>query len=99
MVAVGVVVAVLLSAPPPDKLTAVVDPRVRPWCQGAYATDFSALSPKAAELSARPENQFTYCVRTTAIYECVSYASDGSIKRTRKSVTSHGTAFGYRRDK
>ncbi len=99
MSAVAVAFSVLLAALPPDKLTAAVDPRVRPWCQGAYATDFSALTPKAAELSARPENQFTYCVRVTAIYECVSYGSDGTIKRARKSVTSHGTAFGYRRDK
>ncbi|MBL8953903.1 MAG: trypsin-like peptidase domain-containing protein [Myxococcaceae bacterium] len=93
------VVAALVSAAPPDKLTASVDPRARAWCQGAYATDFSALTPKATELASRPENQFTYCVRTTAIYECVSYGSEGALKKTRKSVVSHGTAFGYRRDK
>lgn len=98
MFAVGVAVAVVLSAAPPNKLAAI-DSRARPWCQGAYATDFSALTPKSAEFSSRAENQFTYCLRVTATYECVSYASDGSIKRTKKNVTAHGTGFAYRRDK
>ena len=98
MFAVGVAVAVVLSASPSDRVAAI-DPRARPWCQGAYGTDFSALSAKAAEFSARAESQFTYCLRVTATYECVSYASDGSIKRTKKTVTAHGTGFAYRRDK
>jgi serine protease Do len=95
--------AVVLSASPPDKLAAKLaaaeQARIRPWCQGAYATDFSALSPKTIEFSSRAENQFTYCLRVTATYECVSYAQDGTIKRAKKNVVAHGTAFAYRRDK
>src|SRR5438045_6704635 len=100
MSVVAVAVVVVLSAGAPDKVAAAEQAlRNRPWCQGAYATDFSALTAKAAEFSARAENQFTYCLRTTAPYECVSYASDGTIKRTKKTVTAHGTAFAYRHDK
>src|SRR5581483_4392500 len=100
MSAVAVVaVAVVLGASPPKQLTATIDPRVAPYCHGAYANEFTALSSRVAEITARPENQFTYCIRVTATYECVSYGQDGSLKRTRKNVLAHGTAFAYRRDR
>ncbi|MBK7864668.1 MAG: trypsin-like peptidase domain-containing protein [Archangiaceae bacterium] len=101
-VAVVLAVAVVSSAAPPqkvDRVAAAEQQRIKPWCQGAYATDFSALSTKSIEFSARAENQFTYCLRVTATYECVSYAQDGTIKRAKKNVVAHGTAFAYRRDK
>ena len=44
MFAVAVAVAVVFSAPPPDKIASAELQRTRPWCQGAYATDFSALT-------------------------------------------------------
>jgi serine protease Do len=99
MSAVAVAVAVLLGAPPPARVTAAVDPRSAPYCHGAYANEFTALSSRVAEITARPENQFTYCLRVTATYECVSYGQDGTLKRTRKNVVAHGTAFAYRRDR
>jgi len=68
-----------------------------PYCQGDYSNDFAALNKRAGELISKPENAFTYCVRVTATYECLSYAADGTVKRARKSVTAHGTAFGFRK--
>ncbi|HEY6477336.1 MAG TPA: serine protease, partial [Polyangia bacterium] len=66
-------------------------------CTAGYADDFSALSPEAREFDRRPEAVFSYCVRNTAIYECLSYGSDGAIRREKKKAVLHGTAFAYRR--
>ena len=68
-----------------------------PMCTGAYADDFSSLSPQAREFDRRPEAVFSYCVRNTAIYECLSYGGDGSIRREKRKAVLHGTAFAYRR--
>lgn len=64
-------------------------------CVGDYAEDLSALSPGARELEARTP-AYSYAVRTTATYECVSYGSDAALKTTRISTIAYGTAFGYR---
>jgi serine protease Do len=66
-------------------------------CTGGYADDFTALSPRAREFDRRPEAVFSYCVRNTAIYECLSYGSDGSVRREKRKEVLHGTAFAYRR--
>src|SRR3990172_1028285 len=66
-----------------------------PYCAGEYADEMSALSPKAREFEER-QAPYTYCIRTTAIYECPSYGSDGTLRRTRRAVVAHGTAFGLR---
>ena len=66
-----------------------------PYCSGAYADDLSALSARAREFD-QQQRPYTYCVRSTAVYECPSYAADGSLRRTRRKVSAHGTAFGYR---
>ena len=64
-----------------------------PYCQGTYAEDLERLTDHARALERqRP----SYCVRNTATYECVSYAGDGSLRRTRKKAVAHGTAFAYR---
>jgi serine protease Do len=68
-----------------------------PFCAGDYAEELSALSPRARAIEGA-NVPYSYAVRTTALYECVSYGSDGSLKRTRVSTRAHGTAFGYRRD-
>ncbi len=96
-----------MSPPPnesrtPLKLTKPTSsPRISkinaPYCQGDYSNDFAALSKRAAELTNKPESGFTYCVRVTATYECLSYAGDGTVKRAKKLVTAHGTAFAYRK--
>ncbi len=97
----ALVVFLLLAAPPvaksapPAKKPAPTS--ARPWCSGMYADDFSVLSKESIDLANRPESSFTYCVRITATYECLSYATDGSVKRTRRTATSHGTGFAYKR--
>jgi serine protease Do len=75
--------------------------RAEPFCAGAYADDFAALSVQAREIDRRPEARrpeatFSYCTRNTAIYECVSYGSDGTLRRTRSKAVLHGTAFAYK---
>ena len=66
-----------------------------PYCSGEYADDLAALSPRAREFD-QQQRPYTYCIRSTAVYECPSYAPDGSLRRTRRKVSVHGTAFGYR---
>ncbi|MFL5300578.1 MAG: serine protease, partial [Anaeromyxobacteraceae bacterium] len=65
------------------------------YCPGEYADDLAAFSPRAREFEAR-QQPYTYCIRTTAVYECPSYAPDGTLRKTRKRVVAHGTGFGYR---
>lgn len=86
-------IATLLAAPPAAK-----QPTGKaPYCTGTYADDFAALGKSSVELANKPEAQFTYCMRITATYECLSYASDGTVRRTRKEATAHGTAFAFKR--
>src|SRR5689334_525581 len=69
-----------------------------PFCAGEYADDLNALAPHVREYERRPDSpSFSYCLRTTAVYECISYAPDGTIRRAKKKVTSHGTGFAFRR--
>lgn len=67
------------------------------YCRGGYAEDLEALSPHARDVEARTPS-YSYAVRTTATYECVSYGPDGNLRKTRTTETAYGTAFGYRRD-
>src|SRR5215467_7663247 len=67
------------------------------YCTGEYAEDLSALSQRARSLEATTTS-YSYAVRTSATYECVSYGRDGNLKRSRTTVQGYGTAFGYRRD-
>jgi len=81
------------TAPPPSPGT----PLPGPMCSGAYADDFTALSARAREFDRHPEAVFSYCVRNTAVYECLSYGADGAIRREKKKTVLHGTAFAYKR--
>lgn len=68
-----------------------------PFCAGEYAEDLAAMSTHARGMESASA-PYSYAVRTTATYECVSYNSDGDLKRTRWNTRAHGTAFGYRQD-
>jgi serine protease Do len=72
--------------------------RARPpgYCLGEYADDFSALGPRAREREQKQET-YTFCIRAAATYECPSYGQDGNLKRSKRQVIAHGTAFGYQR--
>jgi serine protease Do len=79
---------------------AAVEPAPQPaagaFCAGAYADDFAALSTAARERD-REQAAFSYCTRNTAVYECVSYDPEGTLRRSRVRAVLHGTAFAYER--
>jgi serine protease Do len=68
-----------------------------PLCAGPYADDFTPLSADARTFDHGPEAAFSYCVRNSAVYECLSYGADGGMRRVRRKTTLHGTAFAYKR--
>ncbi len=70
-------------------------PVAAPFCGGEYADDLAALSASAREFE-QHQQAFTYCVRSTAIYECPSYGPDGALRRSRRKIVAHGTGFGLR---
>jgi len=95
------------SAPPPPPAVpppatpatqAAAPPAAQPICLGDYAEDWRALSEAAAATDGAADHKYSYCVRNTAVYECVSYAADGTLRKVRRSSFLHGTAFAYRRD-
>jgi len=65
------------------------------YCVGDYAEDMSQLAPAARTSEHQP---YSFCVRNTVVYECLSYAGDGSVRRTRRRGVQHGTAFAYKQD-
>jgi S1-C subfamily serine protease len=65
-------------------------------CTGAYADSFSALAPDIARLEAQLAS-YTFCIRSAATYECLSYGVDGELDQRRKRSVTHGTAFAYER--
>jgi len=64
-------------------------------CPGEYADNLSALSEKVRRLEAKLAS-YTFCIRTTATYECPSYGADGELIHRRTHVVAHGTGFAYR---
>ena len=83
------------APPPAAKASPGALPPSTPYCSGEYADDLAALSTKAREFEQRQQH-YTYCIRSTAIYECPSYGPDGALRRTRRKVVAHGTGFGLR---
>jgi serine protease Do len=86
MPGIVVVVASLLLGAPGQGARAPAAP-----CQGAY---LDVLPPHVRAL---PAQAFTFALRTSATYECPYYGADGSLRRSRRRVTAHGTGFAFRR--
>ncbi len=84
--------AVAAPGPLPPAMAAAA-----PLCAGAYADDFAALTSQARDFDRHPEATFSYCTRSSAVYECLSYGPDATVHRERRKVVAHGTAFAYRR--
>ena len=84
----------VLTSAAPAALAQAGPPGVRP---GSYTDDFSSLSARTRSYDDNPESVFSYCARNTAVYECLSYAADGTIRRNRQRSVLHGTAFAYQR--
>ena len=89
----------LPAAPSPSTpaLPGAPSPAAAPYCSGEYADDLLALSTQA-RLRDEKHAPFTFCVRTTATYECPSYGEGGALRKTRRNVVAHGTAFGLRQE-
>jgi len=68
-----------------------------PRCEGTYADDPSVLSAEVSDFDRHPEAVFSRCTRNTAVYECLSYGPEGTIRHQRINAVLHGTAFAYRR--
>ncbi|NRD52723.1 serine protease [Corallococcus sp. AB030] len=84
------------TTPPPTEAPAEESPPPAPYCEGEYADSYAALSPKARAFEQAMKKKYTYCVRSTAVYECLSYGAEGNVRRTRTPVSAHGTAFAYK---
>ncbi|NPD23841.1 serine protease [Corallococcus sp. AB004] len=84
------------TTPPPAEAPAVESPPPAPYCEGEYADSYASLSPKARAFEQAMKKKYTYCVRSTAVYECLSYGAEGNVRRTRTPVSAHGTAFAYK---
>ena len=85
----GLIALVVLAAP--------LHARADAPCTGDYAEDLSALSPHGREIEVRSA-PYSYAVRATSTYECVSYGADSNLRTSRSTAAAYGTAFGYRRD-
>ncbi|HET9594553.1 MAG TPA: serine protease [Anaeromyxobacteraceae bacterium] len=70
-------------------------PSPAPICTGEYADFLSAMSAATRAFEASPRAAYTYCLRTTAVYEHVAYGRDGELKRRWVRHVRHGTAFAY----
>ena len=87
---------VSLSALAADGPIAIAPDRTEPsFCLGEYADELTALSA-AARRAEQQQDAYTFCVRTTAVYECPSYGPDGTLRKKRRTAIAHGTAFAYR---
>jgi hypothetical protein len=64
------------------------------YCADEYAEDLSALSQHARYVEGA-NAPYSYAVRTAATYECVSYGSDGNLKKSRsETAKTPGPALG-----
>jgi serine protease Do len=95
LIAIGIA---FVAAPGDGAATPAAIPAAgAPFCSGQHADDFTALSAAARNFDHQPEATFSYCTRNSALYECLSYGSDGAVRRDRRKVRLHGTAFAYRK--
>lgn len=63
-----------------------------------YSDTFLPLRDDVRAFEQDPANRYAYCIRSTATYECPSYASDGSLRRRQHKKTAYGTGFAYQID-
>ncbi|HEU4582343.1 MAG TPA: serine protease [Polyangiaceae bacterium] len=88
--------ALVAGKPPVRSARPPIAPPLPNSCPGEYADNFSALASKVRRLETQLAS-YTFCIRTTATYECPSYGVDGDLVHKRTQVVAHGTAFAYRR--
>jgi serine protease Do len=79
------------SPAPAPPATAAADGRY-------YSDSFNPLRDDVRAYERDPTNRYTYCIRDVGTYECLSYGSDGSLRRSQHQAVSHGTGFAYQAD-
>ena len=67
-----------------------------PFCPADYAEDLGVLNPRVREFEKKPQDSYTYCLRSTAVYECLSYGPEGAVRKSKRKAIAHGTGFGYK---
>jgi S1-C subfamily serine protease len=73
-------------------------PHHRPsrYCLGTYSSDLVTFSPAARRLEEK--TRYTFCIRSTAVYQCMYFGQDGSLQSRRETKVAHGTGFAFRRE-
>jgi serine protease Do len=89
------ILAVLLLAFPPTT-SGAEGARAAAVCPGRYADTLSVMRAAARLREARPDADWVYCLRATAIYEQLSYGRGGRLRRQYLRKVRHGTGFAYR---
>lgn len=91
-------VAVLLSVVPglasPTAVTTRVASDAR--CEGRYADSLAAMNPAAREREAHAKAPYLFCLRSTGVYEQISYGRGGRVRHQYHLKVRHGTGFAYR---
>ena len=94
---IAVTLAVPTLALEPRKSAAKPSKARRETATEEYADDVTALSPQTRELQRSASGRFSYCLRSTAAYDCLAYGQDGVVRHRRLEVTAHGTGFAYKK--
>ena len=66
-----------------------------PLCVGTYANDLAVLTARARLREAR--SRYTFCLRSSAVYQCLYYSPDGRVKKKKETAAVHCTAFAFRK--
>ncbi|MGQ0507169.1 MAG: hypothetical protein ACT4TC_17815, partial [Myxococcaceae bacterium] len=66
-------------------------------CTGEYADSAAVLTPGVIKSENEPQEPYSFCLRSQVVYECLAYGADGEVRKSRKKVRKHGTAFAYRK--
>lgn len=88
-------------APSEARLTAAplnANPRVGEAASAdsrVYSDTFLPLRDDVRAYERDPVNRYTYCIRNVGTYECLSYGSDGNVRRKQHKKIVHGTGVAY----
>ncbi len=82
---------------PAESATPAAAGRDRSQCTGRYSDALAAMNAAARARESRPSAAYVYCLRSTAVYEHLSYGRGGKLRREYVTKVRHGTGFAYRK--
>ncbi len=85
------------SLPAESAPVAAAARRDRPPCPGRYDDGLAAMSAAARARESRASAAYVYCLRSTAVYEHLSYGRGGKLRREYVTKVRHGTGFAFRK--